>query len=353
MITGDLGSELATALRQLAADGALPASAAELTPAGTWRPGPDGNPASFATSLPFRIARLDGREAADVATALARRLRAMPLVQTARPSAAGYLTITVTQGALAAVAGRIAAAGPSCAQSAILGGTSATIMPWPDLAAAPSWPLAWRRQADAMTGRLSHAAGADATSERERGPRSDSAPAADSPVGVAVAWFGESAVRYAVARTLSGSAGRLAWQLRRGNRLPDPLTAVQVAHADARSTLRWAADLSIEPADHASHVDTALTGLAERRLLALLSWLPERVASAARRSRPDELPRYLEQVAAAWMTCKQDSPALPFGGQAAATDPDVTGSRLLLADAARTVLAAGLALTGISATDRL
>ena len=144
MITGDLGGELTTTLRQLAADGALPPAAGELTPAGTWRSAPDGDPASFATSLPFRIARLDGRDAAEVAATLARSLRTVPWVGAARPAASGYLTISVTHGALAAVAGRIAAAGPSCAQSTILRGTTATVMPWPDLAAAFSWPRAWR-----------------------------------------------------------------------------------------------------------------------------------------------------------------------------------------------------------------
>lgn len=353
MITGDLGTELVTVLRQLAADGALPRAAAKLSPAGTWRPAPDGDPASFATSLPFRVARLDGSAAADVAAALAGPLRAVPWIRRVRPAAPGYLTITVTPGALAAIAGRIAAAGPSCAHSSILRGTAATILPWPDLAAASSWPRAWREQADAMTGRMAQAAGADVASEGERGPRSDSAPATQSPVGAAVAWFGDSAVRYSVARALPGSAGRLAWQLRPGHRLPTALTDVQAAHADAASTERWAADLGIERAAYNNDVAAALTGPAELRLLSLLSWLPERVASAARRSRADELPRYLEQVAASWMACKQESPALPFGGLAAPQDPDVAAARLLLADAARAVLATGVALTGIAPVGQL
>ncbi|MGO8961301.1 MAG: DALR anticodon-binding domain-containing protein [Streptosporangiaceae bacterium] len=352
MLTGDLGSELTTALRQLAAGGALPAAATTLLPAGTWRPAPNNDPASFATSLPFRIARLDGRDAADVAAALARPLRALSWVRAARPAASGYLTITVTQSALAAVAGRIAAAGPSCAQSTVLRGTAAVITPWPDLAAARSWPLAWRAQANAMTGRLSHMAGADLASAGERGPRPDPAQAG-SPVTAAVAWFGDAAVRYSVSRALPRSAGRLAWQLRPGHRMPGELTAVQVAHADAASTQRWAADLRIELAGYADPVDAALSSLAERQLLGLLSWLPEKVASAARRSRPDELPRYLEHVAAAWMTCQHESPALPFGGQAGAVEPGIAGARLLLAEAARIVLAAGLKLTGIAPADRL
>ena len=353
MITGDLGTELVTVLRQLAADGALPAAAAELPQAGTWRPAPDGDPASFATSLPFRIARLDGSAAADVAAALARPLRTVPWIRRVRPAAPGYLTITVIPGALAAVAGRTAAAGPSCAHSAILSGTATTIMPWPDLAAARSWPRAWQEQADAMTRQLSRAAGADAASGGERGPRSDSAPATHSPVRSAVAWFGDSAVRYSVARARPGSISWLAWQLRPGYRMPAALTDVQVALANAAATQRWAADLGIDRAKFSDDVAPALTGPAELRLLSLLSWLPEKVASAARRSRPDELPRYLEQVAVAWMTCKLESPALPFGGLAATGDPVVAGARLLLAEAARIVLATGLDLTGITAADQL
>ena len=288
-----------------------------------------------------------------MAAALAQPMRTVPWIRGVRPAAPGYLTITVTPGALAAVAGRIASAGPSCAQSNILRGTAVTIMPWPDLAAASSWPRAWREQADAMTGHLSRTAGADAASGGERGPRSDSVPATHSPVRAAVAWFGDSAVRYTVARALPGSACRLAWQLRAGQRMPTALTDVQAAYADAASTERWAADLGIEHAEYTDHVAWALTGPAELRLLSLLSWLPEKVASAARRSRPDELPSYLEHVAAAWMTCKQESPALPFGGLAAADGPVVAGARLLLAEAARTVLAAGVALTGIDLAGQL
>jgi arginyl-tRNA synthetase len=50
---------------------------------------------------------------------------------------------------------------------------------------------------------------------------------------------------------------------------------------------------------------------------------------------------------------------LPFQGQAddsggqSAAGPGVVGARLLLADAVRAVLAAGLSLTGVSARDRM
>jgi arginyl-tRNA synthetase len=107
------------------------------------------------------------------------------------------------------------------------------------------------------------------------------------------------------------------------------------------------------PESSAGQPETLLASPAERELIGLLSWLPVRVASAARRRRADELPRYLEELAPAWQRCRQEAPALPFGGDAAPASPEVTAARLELAEATRVVLAAGLALTGITATDRL
>ena len=356
MITAELDAELAASLAALAAGGALPTAAAQFTPGGTWRPAPGGRPASYATSLAFEIARLNGRSPAEVAAVLAAPLREIPWIAVAEPAGDGYLTITVTRQALAASAAGMAAAGPACAQSMILRGAAATVRPWPDLAAASNWPEAWKDQAETMIGRLAQAAGARVTmtSEWERGeltPRS--ARDRRSPVYAAVTYLGMSSVRYRLARTLPGSDAELGQLSLARTRAADPLYPVQQAHADASSTLRWADDLQLERADPGDQLAGLLDSPAEQDLLGLLSWLPVRVAAAARRRRPDELPRYLEQVAAAWLTCKQTAPALPFGGEAAAAAPELASARLVLADAVRAALAAGLSLTGISASDRL
>ncbi len=86
-----------------------------------------------------------------------------------------------------------------------------------------------------------------------------------------------------------------------------------------------------------------------------MSWLPERVAAAARRRRPAELAAYLEHLAGAWLDCNQACPALPFRGAAAPAVGARTqaAARLGLADAARAALAGGLALLGVSAPDRI
>jgi arginyl-tRNA synthetase len=349
VITGDLDAELVNALRALAGEGKLPVQAATFRATGTWRPAPGDDPAAYATSLPFAIARHAGGDTAGIATALAARIAAVPWVTAAEPSGAGYLTITVTDAALASVAGRIVAAGTGCARSDLLRGTVVTIGPWPEPAAAPNWRQAWQQQAAAMVARLAECAGASAADVLggERGAAgADLLPPADSPVAAAVAYFGADAVRYRLARTLPGRADDLG----RAASWTDHLATVQLAHGEAASTLRWAGELGLSRAD---------TGGAwratneEHRLLGLLSWLPERVASAARRERPAELPRFLEQVAAAWTACRLASPALPFGGAAAAGDPRVTAARLMLADAVRAALAAGLTLTGITAADRI
>jgi arginyl-tRNA synthetase len=83
---------------------------------------------------------------------------------------------------------------------------------------------------------------------------------------------------------------------------------------------------------------------AERALLDALSWLPERVAVAARRGRPDEFARYLEDLARATIA------AVPFVRPG---DDERLASAWVLAQAARTGLAAGLGLLGVAAPDRL
>jgi arginyl-tRNA synthetase len=87
-------------------------------------------------------------------------------------------------------------------------------------------------------------------------------------------------------------------------------------------------------------------------LVDALSWLPERVATAARRGRPDEFARYLEELARAAIAALICAvPASPASDPESARAPGA--DRLGVAGAARTGLAAGLGLLGVSAPDRL
>ena len=74
-------------------------------------------------------------------------------------------------------------------------------------------------------------------------------------------------------------------------------------------------------------------------LLDALSWLPERVAVAARHGQPDEFARYLEELASATVAA-----LICVGYPANARVPGT--DRLSMAKAARTGLAAGLGLSG-------
>jgi arginyl-tRNA synthetase len=125
--------------------------------------------------------------------------------------------------------------------------------------------------------------------------------------------------------------------------VPDnPAYAVRYAHARAASGMRWAATpCGAEAVPRRPPADPG-----ELVLLDALSWLPERVATAARRGRPDEFARYLEELASVSIATLS-SASHPGSARAPGSD------KLALARAAQAGLAAGLGLLGISAPDRL
>jgi DALR anticodon binding domain len=302
----------------------------------------------------------------------------------------GFLNVIVTRYALAGVADEVTQAGDACTMSDILRGQ---VVPGPPVGRnagtaqwvqAPDWAQARAALAAELTSRLAVAAGAtvadstvaDSTVERasvdaaadgsrETGTglgggttaRSDElggevgsarSGGAVGTVAAGVAYAGEDAVRFALARTVPGGAAPDPAVIAR--HLPDnPAYAVRYAHAVAAAVLRWAGSptgefrpgLLAEPGELA-HAELAYADLAhaDLALLDALSWLPERVAMAARRGRPDEFARYLETLASRTIDVMS-------------TTSNRTGERVLLAAAARTGLAAGLGLLGISAPERL
>ena len=168
------------------------------------------------------------------------------------------------------------------------------------------------------------------------GPRSE-------PVAAAVAVAGADAVRFALSRVAPGKLAGLDGRASRRNSLDNPAYAVRYAHARAVSGVRWVAALGA-PAQGEAAVACLPADPAERALLDALSWLPERVAVAARRGRPDEFARYLEDLARATIA------AVPFVRPG---DNERLAQTGVLAQAARTGLAAGLGLLGVAAPDRL
>jgi arginyl-tRNA synthetase len=201
-------------------------------------------------------------------------------------------------------------------------------------------------------------------------------------VAAAVAFAGRDAVLFTLARAIPGKPVRVDPETIARHVLSNPAYAVRYAHARAASGVRWAAassaadtigsgeapqsllaDPRSELVARAAGADTlAVSAIGSGRLdsgeyggppprgatalLDALSWLPERVAAAARRGRPDEFARYLEDLASVTVDVLSSA---SHPGSAAAPGSD----RLTLAMAARTGLAAGLGLLEVAAPERL
>ena len=257
-------------------------------------------------------------------------------IATAEVTGPGFVTVTVTHATLARLAIRIAHAGPACAESDALAGRT---VPAPRPAAVADWPQARAALAAELTVRLAAAAGA--IIDPERAPVPAPPPPSRGPVAEAIAYAGPDAVRFALARMPPGGRPPEAAVIAR-HVLANPAYAVRYAHAAAAAVLRWAAALGIRPAGFTPRL---LAEPGELALLDALSWLPERVAVAARRGRPDEFAGYLAELAARTIDTMSTSSFRKI--------PDISSERLWLADAARTGLAAGLGLLGIDAPPRL
>ena len=299
---------------------------------------PTGVPGQYASSVALATP--------GSAKTLAAQLAAEPWIACAGITGPGYLTVTVTPQALAALPGRIAAAGQACAASGALRGVTVTAPPPGDPLGAATWEEARQALAAHVTARLAAAAGATVgggatVRSGERGAEPD-ATRPRTEVAAAVAYAGADAVRFALARAVPGRPVRIDPAVVARHVPDNPAYAVRYAHARAASGVRWAA--TPNAAGAARPCPPADPG--ELALLDALSWLPERVAVAARRARPDEFARYLEELAglsvAALIAASRRGSARAPGS-----------NELALASAVRASLAAGLGLLGVGAPDRL
>jgi arginyl-tRNA synthetase len=263
----------------------------------------------------------------------------------------GYLTVTLTRDALEHVAVDVVEAGSDCVTSEALRGTTVPAAPPADLATSQDWDQAREALAAELTANLAAKAGATLTPAQAKQARRPTAtepgPAtAATTVREAIAYAGENAVRFALARATPRSRAPDPEHIA-PHVLSNPAYAVRYAHAVAAAVLRWAGTQPgefrpgrlTEPGEPVHHKLTQN----ELTLLDALSWLPERVAVAARRGRPDVFARYLETLATRTIDTMSTT------GYKRATESE----KLWLAAAARTGLAAGLGLLGIDAPDRI
>ncbi len=128
----------------------------------------------------------------------------------------------------------------------------------------------------------------------------------------------------------------------------NPVFYVQYAHARLSSLARHAADLGIDRGrDYRPELlDTPQEG----ELIALLAAYPQVLAASADLREPHRVARYLEDLAAGYHKFYDAVRVLPMGDESAT---DSTAARLWLCEAARTVLANGLAVLGIDAPERM
>jgi arginyl-tRNA synthetase len=379
VIIGDLSAALATAAAAavasggLTGDGGLPAHPGLV--AGTWRPVPSqagGGPGSYATTLPFVLAHRLAADPARVAAVLAAALRSI-LAETEisdiSVTGGGYLSLTLTPDTLARLAVRISRAGPGCASSQAMDGVRVSAPRDTRLASAPDWAGAWQRLTAEQGGRLAEAAGANVTwvppLPLKTGPGDfpgKTGPGESGPVAEAVAFAGEDAVRFTLSRLVVGPASRpprphepgLAPRAMAAQHLGNPAYAVRYAHAHAASALRQAVDLGLPELDVERFQPCLLAHPSERVLLDAMSWLPERVAGAARRRQPHVVAAYLEELAGRYFDWQEACPVMrPGSVPPRLLGGELTQARLQLASAARTALEAGLRLLGIAAPSRM
>lgn len=316
-------------------------------------------PGTYSTPVALRLAGPAGRAAPQIAAALAQRLRELSWIAATAVTGHGHLRVTVTDGALTGLCARIAAAGHRCGLSDALADRELAPVAG-DFCAAATWARAHADTTAEVTARCAAAAGARVTPDfSERLPRrchamqtasTPRAGATDSPADL-VAFAGRDAVRYALCRAGSAVAMPGAARAAVKYHLSNPGYAVRYAHAHAAATLRQAAAFGTGGAQAFACAAHLLGHPVQRALLHVLSWLPERVAAVARRAEPRVLAGYLERVAGAYYAAHEACPALPYAG--GPDEPAAARARLGLAAAAKTVLATGLGLLGVSAPDVL
>jgi arginyl-tRNA synthetase len=161
--------------------------------------------------------------------------------------------------------------------------------------------------------------------------------------------IGVDAARYALARYSSDSTIDIDLDLWAKQSSDNPVFYVQYAHARLASILRNAADLELAPAG-ADFDPSLLSHEREGDLLRALAEFPRVVTSAAELREPHRVARYLENTASSFHKFYDTCRVLPMGDE---EPTELHRARLLLVDAARTVLANGLDLLGVSAPDRM
>jgi arginyl-tRNA synthetase len=159
---------------------------------------------------------------------------------------------------------------------------------------------------------------------------------------------GVDAARYALTRSSADSAMDIDLDLLVRHSNDNPVYYVQYAHARIAGVVRNAVAAGVRRED--AFDPSLLTDETESVLLAALGEFPRVVAQAAELREPHRVARYLEELAGHFHKWYDACRVTPRGDEEVT---DLHRTRLWLAEAARTVVANGLHLLGVSAPDRM
>lgn len=159
---------------------------------------------------------------------------------------------------------------------------------------------------------------------------------------------GVDAARYSLARSPIDSSIDVDLDLLTRRTNENPVFYVQYAHARTAGVLRTAAEHGVRTEDG---FDPALLDHpTESALLAALGEYPRVLEQAAELREPHRVARHLEALAGAFHKWYDECRVSPLADEPVT---DLHRTRLMLAVATRTVLAAGLGLLGVSAPERM
>jgi arginyl-tRNA synthetase len=161
---------------------------------------------------------------------------------------------------------------------------------------------------------------------------------------------GVDAVRYSLCRYPTDSPLTLDIDVITRQTNDNPVFYVQYVAARTAAVSRNAAELGIDRGPAEEFRPELLAHEREGDLLLALAEFPRVVATAAELREPHRVARYLEQLAGTYHRFYDSCRILPRGDEEAT---DLTRARLWLNDAARTVIAGGLDLLGVSAPERM
>jgi arginyl-tRNA synthetase len=166
-----------------------------------------------------------------------------------------------------------------------------------------------------------------------------------------VEWVGVDAARYALTRQSTDSNIVLDIDVLTSKTNDNPVFYVQYAHARMSSVQRNAAEMGIDKGAPSEFDPSLLVHEKESELLGVLGEFPRVVESAASLREAHRVARYLEDLATAFHKFYDDCRILP--SERYPIPAELTRARMWLAEAAKTVVANGLGLLGVTAPDRM